>query len=468
MSELFICSRCKMKYEEKDFGFTRVGKRYKICAKCRTSYRENQLERVREIMKEKHVECLESEYIKSVAKMRWLCTDCHHGWEASFASVGKSRGCPKCKRIKTKITLEKVREVAEDRNITCLETKYRNMSVGMMWQCNICLYEWRTHFNNFRRANGCPKCNGMVKYTPDELQDFASKWGVECMTDEYINSALPVPWKCKICNFSWKTSLSNFKKKKEGCPRCCKNKAKYNIKEVKEIAESRDIICLSEKYVDCRKPMLWKCKKCNREWETTFRSLKQNIGCLPCSARLGLDHVQEILKDRDITCLEKEYKNSQCKMLWQCDICSYKWDTTFTHIKHSKSGCPNCASWKSERMCREIFQSFMGYNFPKKRPEFLQGLELDGFCKELKISFEYQGRQHYEDIPFFHRTENSLEELQERDRLKKELCQKNGITLIEIPHTYDHRDKEGMENFVMQKLVEGKFLLKIFLPSINE
>jgi len=464
MSEFFICSRCKMKYEEKDYGLTRVGKRYKICINCRTSYRKNQLERVREIMKEKHVECLEDEYVKNTSKMRWFCTDCGHKWEASFSSVSRSKGCQKCKRIKTKITLEIVNKVAEDRNIMSLETRYYNTYTSMAWKCKKCLHKWKTNFSNFKRGYGCPKCNGHAKYTPDELQDFASKWGVECITEDYINSILPVPWKCLTCNFTWKTSLSNFMKKKQGCKGCtrCNNTAQYNLEEVKEIAESRNIICLSEKYVDCNKPMLWKCKKCDREWKTTFRSLKQNIGCIVCSfderVRLGLDHVQEIIKDRNIICLEDKYENNSIKMRWKCTVCDCIWKTRFQHIKNSHSGCPNCASWKSERLCREIFQSFMGYNFPKKRPEFLQGLELDGFCKELNLAFEYQGRQHYEDIPFFHRTENSFEELQERDQLKKELCQKNGITLIEILHTYDHRDKDGMETFVMQKLVEGKFL----------
>ena len=57
------------------------------------------------------------------------------------------------------------------------------------------------------------------------------------------------------------------------------------------------------------------------------------------------------------------------------------------------------------------------------------------YNKDLKLAFEYNGRQHYKFIPFFHKTYSEFLNLQENDRIKKKLCKKNGITLIIIPYT---------------------------------
>jgi hypothetical protein len=61
-------------------------------------------------------------------------------------------------------------------------------------------------------------------------------------------------------------------------------------------------------------------------------------------------------------------------------------------------------------------------------------MELDGLCEELMLAFEYQGIQHYETSPFFHR-KISLDQRIKDDLLKRELSERNGITLLAIPHS---------------------------------
>ena len=46
-----------------------------------------------------------------------------------------------------------------------------------------------------------------------------------------------------------------------------------------------------------------------------------------------------------------------------------------------------------------------------------------------RLSFPYQGLQHYEVVERF--IDNSLSERKENDKLKKQLCIDNGIKLIE-------------------------------------
>lgn len=73
------------------------------------------------------------------------------------------------------------------------------------------------------------------------------------------------------------------------------------------------------------------------------------------------------------------------------------------------------------------------------RPDWLRGvkdrnLELDFYCKELKLAFEVQGEVHYHYKPNFHGTYEAFEDLQRRDALKRLLCKKLGVKLIEIPY----------------------------------
>ena len=63
-------------------------------------------------------------------------------------------------------------------------------------------------------------------------------------------------------------------------------------------------------------------------------------------------------------------------------------------------------------------------------------MELDMYNKELGIACEYNGKQHYEYLAYFHR--NGVEDFhkqQERDHLKRNVCRKLGILLLEIPYT---------------------------------
>jgi len=50
------------------------------------------------------------------------------------------------------------------------------------------------------------------------------------------------------------------------------------------------------------------------------------------------------------------------------------------------------------------------------RPKFLEGLELDGYCEELKMAFEYDGEQHFKYPNWFHnKSQEAFEKLQADD-----------------------------------------------------
>jgi hypothetical protein len=114
---------------------------------------------------------------------------------------------------------------------------------------------------------------------------------------------------------------------------------------------------------------------------------------------------------------------------------------------------------KNEEITRGIFQRLLGVKFTKIRSIFFnRRLELDGYCdtcgpnRDIKIGFEYQGRQHYEYVPYFHGTDpvagkELLRKQQERDRIKRDECKEQGIHLIQVPFYINNK-----ENYIKLEL----------------
>ena len=116
---------------------------------------------------------------------------------------------------------------------------------------------------------------------------------------------------------------------------------------------------------------------------------------------------------------------------------------------------------KGESKCRSIAERIMHASFKKVRPSWLRNpetnrcLELDCYNEDLKLAIEYSGSQHYHYTPHFHRSPADFENQVKRDRLKKELCQKAGVTLITVPYTVRY---EEMEEYLRNKLTELGFI----------
>jgi len=167
---------------------------------------------------------------------------------------------------------------------------------------------------------------------------------------------------------------------------------------------------------------------------------------------------QNVANEKGGKCLSTEYKNTDAKMEWECKK-GHVWRTSFTKIKRG-GWCPKCCYSKSENLCRQIIEELTNKKFPSIRPDFLRhektgrNLELDGYNEELKLAFEYNGKQHYEYIPsYFHREgEHKFIKQQERDKLKIEICNKLGIKVIVIPYQYDYTDEDKLRSYIKSLL----------------
>ncbi|CAG8711066.1 8307_t:CDS:1, partial [Scutellospora calospora] len=66
------------------------------------------------------------------------------------------------------------------------------------------------------------------------------------------------------------------------------------------------------------------------------------------------------------------------------------------------------------------------------RPPFLNELELDAFFQKYQIALEVQGGQHRFHNTGWYKDVKKLEDIINRDRKKRCICQDNGIFLLEV------------------------------------
>lgn len=114
---------------------------------------------------------------------------------------------------------------------------------------------------------------------------------------------------------------------------------------------------------------------------------------------------------------------------------------------------------KGEIQCHIAITNITGEEFMAgvrpnilKNPDTKRNLELDVYNEQLKIAIEYQGEQHYKIVKSFGMDENSMKKQKERDQLKRELCKKNNIMLIEVPYTVKLNDIEKYLRNELKKL----------------
>lgn len=75
--------------------------------------------------------------------------------------------------------------------------------------------------------------------------------------------------------------------------------------------------------------------------------------------------------------------------------------------------------------------------------------EYDIYIKNSKLLIEYNGRQHYEFTPFFHKNERNFTRQQKRDSDKILLAEENGFNLVIFKY-----DEPIFKDYVLNKLGE--------------
>jgi hypothetical protein len=292
--------------------------------------------------------------------------------------------------------------------------------------------------------------------TVEEMREIARNMGGECNSTEYVNNKTKIEWKCAQ-GHTWK-SVPACAIKGHWCPICAaktrNDSQRLSIGSLKNIADTHHGKCLSTVYHNNRTKLLWECERGHR-WCMTPSHVKDGQWCPRCVGRYPtVDEIKAFAVKSGGKCLSDIYIGHYVKMSWECEN-GHQWRAVWRHVK-SGTWCPKCKLSVGETICKGYFERIFNAMFHKSRPSWLRSengklMELDGYNKDLKIAFEYQGEQHYRAGSIYTRDQEDLELRITRDQIKANLCKDKGIVLIQVPYTIKYKE---MQNFIIYKYEE--------------
>lgn len=212
---------------------------------------------------------------------------------------------------------------------------------------------------------------------------------------------------------------------------------------VRQFAKASSCTWIGPVFVNQKVDTGFKCDLCSKNFEATLSNLKRQNGCETCSRKAGqvankwtVQELQAYAKDRGGKLLSTTYVDAKGTLEWECG-CGNVWLANWNNVFHGGNWCPQHSKYLNERLTRVVLEAIFKCKLPTAYPEWLKSSgakginprQLDGYCPEKSLAFEYHGLQHFKDVPFFNKTD-SLAQRRARDRLKALQCKKLGIQLI--------------------------------------
>ncbi|WP_282161980.1 hypothetical protein [Ulvibacterium marinum] len=204
-----------------------------------------------------------------------------------------------------------------------------------------------------------------------------SKNGV-CLSTVYINSKSKLHFKCREGHKWWATSSKI--KMGRWCPECGGSKP-LTIELMNQIAKERGGYCLSKEYINGKTKLQWQCKN-GHVWWAVPSSIRNGSWCQICQGNYkhNIQMMQDIAISRGGKCLSKEYINNSSELQWECSD-GHVFTATPNRVRSSGRWCPICSSSLGERICRVLFEQIFNKKFPKAFPDWL--INEDGNRMEL-------------------------------------------------------------------------------------
>jgi len=198
------------------------------------------------------------------------------------------------------------------------------------------------------------------EYSIEDLKQYASSKGGECVSNEYCGCNEEYLWRCS-CGNEW---ITRWRTVKRGawCPECAKLRMstavfKYSIDDLNVYAESKGGRCVSNYYSGYDNDYLWECK-CGNRWKATWHNvLGHDSWCPKCSTRkvsIGnrcycIEDLRRYAGDLGGFCFSKEYISGTHKYRWCCEF-GHEWVASWHNILYNNTWCRKCSMDKFKKV----------------------------------------------------------------------------------------------------------------------
>jgi len=188
------------------------------------------------------------------------------------------------------------------------------------------------------------------------------------------------------------------------------------------------------------------CKHCNKSFEVQPH---QPHVCSQC----GKVYTPKKHTDQKY-CSPECQASAQCSQVTiSCETCGKEISVTESRAKRTKYCSKKCQmlsmfSSCDERRVVKIISDLLN-EIPVKQhtwdwltnPKSGRPLYIDAYFPQHNLAVEYDGRQHWQFVPFYHKTRQQFTELQYRDKVKECLLKQFGILLLRITSKEPKTDK---------------------------
>jgi hypothetical protein len=286
------------------------------------------------------------------------------------------------------------------------------------------------------RGGWCDFCRNQVPANQAEAKTFLGESGWILLSD-YKAVTLDVKVRCRECGLEKQGPYRYY----EGKP--CHHRERSSVPaklRIEQAATSMGGKLLSDEVAGLEQDYKFLCSEGHIFELAGSTVVRYGSWCKECGEIwVTPEKIATLIRNRGGVPLEPipEKARSTTKILIACSL-GHEFENDWQHMSPPRNGwCATCSKGsKSEELARTTFRQLFGAPFRKARPKWLKNsrgrqMELDGFEESLGLAFEYQGRQHFENVGIYS-SEVQLEQRIVDDKDKVRLCAENGITLITL------------------------------------
>ncbi|MFW9881246.1 MAG: hypothetical protein ACFFG0_49915, partial [Candidatus Thorarchaeota archaeon] len=351
--------------------------------------------------------CLSEKYENISSKLDWECGACSHQWSASLGSIlyGET-WCPKC--------IESIGE-------TVCRQFFEALFFAEFHKAEKGEFSWLVNEDgNYMELDGHNK-DLMIAFERHGRQHYENVYHFYRGDSEKFNKRLRDDQKRRLLceqhgyhlievGFEWRNGKLyriQFREMEDHIRKICKEKGiiipnqekiKWRefqlnntdkLKEMQDIAHSRNGELLSKIYFNAHTKLHWFHNICCTDWWATPTQIKgsknrKGTWCPECGGtkKKTIEDMQELAQKilHGGKCLSERYIDRHTGLYWECGLCKHKfWKSPSNITRLVYGGCPKCLSIK---------------NMPKSHINFLYYLKLNKNIKSIQdiiveIKYDY-------------------------------------------------------------------------------
>ena len=154
------------------------------------------------------------------------------------------------------LNLQLAQETAPRCGGECLLEIYENRVTPLRWRFERG-HEWLACLASVcTGGTWCPICAGKQRLTLELALDLARRNGGGLLSNEYVNTRVPISWQCAE-GHGWSSSLNSVKDGGSWCPVCAWQKRLLRLQVARDVAATRKGLCWSALYTNSSSALTW-------------------------------------------------------------------------------------------------------------------------------------------------------------------------------------------------------------------